>query len=138
MAQTHEPDQEYKSIRYLKSCLPDNVTRTIHLDVRKNNEFVRGLGEQNPVTVSASNLRPGERYAPAMVIWNNSKENVNVTVGYCLDGKQGQWKEANIAPGSNLAFRISEQKINETYDRHEVVWFCNSIRVGAFTWMMIT
>ena len=134
MSQTHIPDPEYEPIKYLNSCLPDNVTRTLHLDVRRNNEYLRGLGEQNPVTVSQNDLGLDERYAPAMVIWNNGHADFNVVVSYCLDGKKGQWNEATINPGSNLAFRISEWEIDEIYGRHDITWYCNGNRVGVFTW----
>ena len=134
MSQTHDADPEYDPIRYLSSFLPDNVTRTMHLDIRKNNTFVRGVTEQNGVTVRQSDLAPDERYAPALVIWNDSQADVNTVISYVLDGERYEWEETTIGSGSNIACRINEQKIKDIYGHHEITWYCNGNRLGVFTW----
>lgn len=133
-AQRHKADGEYKPILNLTSILPDDVTFTMHLDINNADGFKRGITQKQGITVKQSELLMGEYYSPALVIWNESPSPVRVKVSYNLDGKYRVWKESEIKPGSNIAFRTNASHLKGQAGNHEIIWYCGGMRLGDYFW----
>ena len=134
MIRTHVPDGEYQPILNLKTVLPENVTCTMHLDVNNDDGYSRGITQQDGAAVRLRDLSSGEYYSPALVIWNDSRGAVSVAVSYKLDGETGGWGAYRVEPNSNLAFRTNAAQLKGKTGYHEIVWYCDGIRIDAFTW----
>lgn len=134
MAKTHVPDPEYKPILELKTVLPTNITRTMHLDINNREGYSRGVTDHSETTVKMTSLAPDEYYTPALVIWNNGKSAAKVSITYTLDGKQDGWPSREVRAGKNIAFRANASQLKDKAGKHEIIWYCDGMRLGTFTW----
>ena len=134
MIRTHVPIAEYKPILDLKTVLPKNVTHTQHLDVNNSAGFQRGITRKSGKTVQLRKLKSGEYYSPAMVVSNNGRSRVSVSISCRVDGEFIDWGTWPIEPGSNLAYRADASQLRGRTGNHEAVWYCDGIRIASFTW----
>ncbi len=134
MAKTHVPDPEYKPILRLKTILPANVICTMHLDVNSNGGYSRGITDKSEASVQINDLAFGEYYTPALVIWNNGESATKITITYTLDGISGGWPATEVLARNNIAFRTNASQLKGKSGPHEIVWYCDGIRLGTFNW----
>ncbi len=135
MGKTHFADPEYKDFATRASILPDNVSFTMYLDLYDQKGYVRGITDQSRKSYKLNRLQPGQYYAPAVVIWNQSSKPVPVTVSYRIDtGIVYRWSQCSVQNGSNIAFRSYEKQLAGQRGTHQVTWYCDGNRLGTFTW----
>ena len=134
VAKTHMPDPEYNPILGLKQVLPTNVISTMHLDVNDSKGYSRGITDKSEVSVRLKSLTLDEYYTPALVIWNNDESAAKVSITYTLDGNQDGWPSTEVRAGKNVAFRANASQLKGKTGSHKIIWYCNGIRLGIFTW----
>ncbi|MBR2571344.1 MAG: hypothetical protein IKE30_04370 [Clostridia bacterium] len=134
MFRTHVPKREYKPILDLKTVLPKNVTHTQHLDVNNSAGYTRGITQKSGKTVQLRKLKSGEYYSPAMVVSNNGRSRVSVSISCRVDGELIDWGRWPIEPGSGLAYRTDASQLRGRTGNHEAIWYCDGIRIASFTW----
>lgn len=114
--------------------LPDNVSVTMHLDVNNSGGYVRGLGQKNNMYVNQRELAYGEYCSPSLVVWNDSRKDVQVRISYVLNGKSGSWESTTVRAGSNLAFRANANQLKGITGQNEIIWYYNGDKAGTFSW----
>lgn len=138
MKKTHKPDDEYTPLLETPSALPNllnDVSYSVHLDVNNSDGFLRGISENEGLTVTEKELNEDEFYSPALVIQNNSNSAIQATISCKLDGYYHlTWEECIFIPYSNLAFRINASFLKNQTGNHEIIWYYDEKELVSFTW----
>ena len=106
----------------------------MHLDVNDSKGYSRGITDKSEVSVRLKSLTLDEYYTPALVIWNNDESAAKVSITYTLDGNQDGWPSTEVRAGKNVAFRANASQLKGKTGSHKIIWYCNGIRLGIFTW----
>ena len=114
--------------------LPEGVRCTMHLDVNNEKGYVRGVAQESGTTISAADLAEDEYYSPALVVWNESKAAVQISVGYDLDGSPATWYVMTIQPGRNGVYRANASQLRGQVGLHTINWTIDGADLGDFTW----
>ena len=134
MARTHKPDAEYSAFALLKSYLPEKLSWKLYLDVNDRQGFVRGASGDVSPALSLSQLKAGEYYAPALVLYNEGQSDFPAIVSYRLEGQTISWGEYRVPAGSNLAFRTLAAQLRGKTGAFAVSWYVNGIPLCVCRW----